>query len=233
MAKLKIKLTILNLFFVRRYFTDILLFKICLKKLFLFTSVVFFSCASSDLIIGEKKHKRLLNPILREGVVVIPYKVKLRAFTDVPMQISEMKYRDFQNNYRNVSLENSNNFYKLVVGEKYIIIIDSFGPVSNRFCTEEQGGPFFYKDEKVDTTTGKILTIKHFKSQGRYDISYTFEVNDKKYTKGFACLDTFFFSNGAYVGSEYKVIYDPGNIGRAKLLYEPEGFIFKHPKNKF
>jgi len=199
---------------------------------FVLVSIIYYSCATKDMIIGEFKHKRMRTPILREGVVVIPYIVKLRTFTDVPMQISEMRYRDFQNKYRNMSLQNSYNFYKLVMGEKYIILIDSFGPVSSHYSTDNQEGPFFYKDEHVDTTLGKISKIKYFKSEGRFDVSYTYEVNNKKYVKGFSCLDTFLFTHGAYVGSTYKVIYDPKNIGRARLLYEPDEFIFKHPKTK-
>jgi len=204
------------------------------KTIILIISILIYSCTwQKQMILGECKKKYITNPLLREGIVTIPFDVQYRYFSNTSYELSTLTFKDLYNNERNSFLENSNNFYGLVKDEKYIVIIDSLKPSLNFFETEEMDGPFFYPNERVDTAIGEILKLKNRSSLGYYEVTYSYKIQNKLYKKGFRCEDTLNFSEGLYVGKKYNVIYDPMNNGRAKMLYEPQGFIFKYPRTKF
>lgn len=117
-----------------------------------------------------------------------------------------------------------------VVGEKYIIIHDSLHPGWWEF-DENQCGPFFYPDEAVDTTIGTIYLSKMVSNKKVKMFWYFYNVKDSFFNKIVYCSDAALHAN-VEQGKQFKVIYDPTNKGRAKMLFEPNNYLKVLPKKK-
>lgn len=187
-----------------------------MKKLVLFLYVFFFliGCVPKKTYKYMDK-KTINNPVKTEAIVSLPLYKSYEIWT-------EYVYKDFNDSVHYFSTKITSINIDVVKGEKYIVIYDSLNPSEIKF-DETQCGPFFNYNEAVDTTLGKIILAKFYGKEKKWiDFIYQYQAKDSVFQKRVKCSDTSTFSNIAS-GKEYKVIYDPNNKGRGKMLFEPSG----------
>ena len=117
-----------------------------------------------------------------------------------------------------------------VYGEKFVITYDSLHPGWWEF-DEHQCGPFFYPDEKVDTTMGWVYYSTLVANKKVKMFWYMYHVKDSSFRKHVYCSEAALHKD-VVQGAKFPVIYDPNNRGRAKMLFEPAGTTRKLPERK-
>ena len=181
-------------------------------------SMLCFACASKDIT----------HPMLAEAVLIVPeidYD-DIITWAEVDSH-NEFVFKDHTGRIHFFGSDADYGDY--VPGEKYILIYDREHPGWWEF-DKDQCGPFFYPDESVDTTIGKIVWSRTYKSTpGEIEFAYSYKVGDSSFKKYVSCSDPAKYKPISK-GKEFKVIYSPHNKLRAKMLFEPEGYVRELPK---
>lgn len=166
--------------------------------------------------------KKITKPILTEAVVTVSSHVFHSFGTNGSWLAAQYKFNACNNKTYTFYRDITGQILHPVVGDKYIIVYDSLNPGWWEF-DESQCGPFFYPNEKVDTTIGHVYLVDYYgKNPRKIIFQYLYNVKDSFFRKRVDCSDTSLYRNIAQ-GKKFPVIYDPNNKGRAKMLFEPPG----------
>ncbi len=161
--------------------------------------------------------KVVKNPVTTEAIVTLPL---YENSWDLDIW-TEYAYKDHNDSIHYFSTRITSIHIDVVKGERFMITYDSLNPADIKF-DETQCGPFFHPYEQVDTTVGKIILAKYYGTEKKWiDFVYTYQAKDSVFQKRVKCSDTSTFAN-IVTGRQHKVIYDPRNKGRAKMLFEPK-----------